>query len=42
MVFLFDDEKFVFIVVKVLFYMLLMFDVFYDVEEKVKVGNVYV
>lgn len=37
-----DDVKLVFIVVKVFFYMLLMFDNFYDVEEKVKVGNEYV
>lgn len=37
-----DDVKLVLIVVKVLFYILLMFDNFYDVEEKVKVGNEYV
>lgn len=37
-----DDVKLVLIVVKVFFYILLMFDNFYDVEEKVKVGNEYV
>lgn len=36
-----DDVKLVFIVVKVFFYTLLMFDNFYDVEEKAKVGNEY-
>lgn len=37
-----DDEVLVLIVVKGLLNILLMFDVFYDVEEKVKVGNEFV
>lgn len=39
---LLDDVVFVFLVVKELKYILLMFDVFYDVEEKYKVGNEFV
>lgn len=39
---LFDDKVFVLLVVKELKYIFLMFDVYYDVEEKYKVGNEYV